>query len=121
MAVSYYFAVIFHCHVCVVVTDEEMKALPHWQVMPRPQRLHHIVEDFLAIWNTPVSHVLPLRRFFENITDLDLRNFYSDDCMMLLLLSEDVPLYCRTSYLQGQGIAPDTGTVYAAAKTELRL
>ena len=31
-------------------------------VLPVPDRLHHIVEDFLTEFDAPISHILPTRR-----------------------------------------------------------
>ena len=41
--------------------------------LPPPDRLHHMVEDFLAMWDTPLTHILPLRRFLETCIQKDMR------------------------------------------------
>lgn len=35
-------------------------------ILPKPVRLHHIVEDFLTEFDGVTSHVLPLRRYANN-------------------------------------------------------
>lgn len=49
---------------------------PDWP-LPRPDAIHHIVEDFLTDWTAPNAHILPLRRFLENCLSTDLRNFFA--------------------------------------------
>ncbi|XP_068672051.1 FAD-dependent oxidoreductase domain-containing protein 2-like [Montipora foliosa] len=49
-------------------------------VLPRPHRLHHVVEDFLTLWTAPTSHILPLRRFIETVVGGDLRSFFASTC-----------------------------------------
>ena len=39
----------------------EMDEVASHDVLPRPQRIHHIVEDFLTDFTAPTSHILPLR------------------------------------------------------------
>lgn len=61
-----------------------MKARPEKWSLPRPEKIHHVVEDFLTDWTAPSAHVLPLRRFLENCLQTDLRAFYSGlykECM----------------------------------------
>lgn len=45
--------------------------------LPRPNAIHHMVEDFLAEWDAPISHIQPLRRFLEYCLQTDLRAFYA--------------------------------------------
>ncbi|KAI0232319.1 FAD-dependent oxidoreductase domain-containing protein 2 [Lamellibrachia satsuma] len=85
-------------------TAEQMKARTKYEILPRPDHKHHIVEDFLTLWDGPVSHILPLRRFLETVTHRDLRNFYADDCFEMAMLHQTVPLYCQQHYLKGAGI-----------------
>lgn len=54
-----------------------MKLRPHGWPLPRPQALHHMIEDFLTEWDGPISHVQPLRRFLEHCVQSDLRTFYA--------------------------------------------
>jgi len=49
---------------------------PDWP-LPRPDAVHHIVEDFLTDWTAPNAHILPLRRFLENCLGTDLRSFFA--------------------------------------------
>lgn len=69
------------------------------EVLPRPSRIHHILEDFLTTWDAPQNHVTPLRRFFEAVTDYDLRHFYAEDCVGLMLTNRQLPLTCLSDYV----------------------
>jgi hypothetical protein len=72
--------------------------------LPRPARLHHIVEDFLTTWDAPLSHILPLRRFLDAVLDEDVRSYFADSCLTAALTHFDLPLACRSQFLQGQGL-----------------
>ncbi|KAK3705201.1 hypothetical protein QZH41_014001, partial [Actinostola sp. cb2023] len=48
--------------------------------LPRPDRIHHVVEDFITTWMAPESHIVPLRRFLEYIKHQDLRHFFAKSC-----------------------------------------
>ncbi|KAM4722839.1 FAD-dependent oxidoreductase domain-containing protein 2 [Rhinophrynus dorsalis] len=85
-------------------TEQEMKLRPEDWPLPRPQRLHHVVEDFLTDWTGPNSHVLPLRRFLENCLQTDLRAFYAETCLLFTLTQRKLPIFCQQSYLQNQGL-----------------
>ncbi|XP_032442656.1 FAD-dependent oxidoreductase domain-containing protein 2 isoform X1 [Xiphophorus hellerii] len=56
-------------------TEQDMKTRPHGWPLPRPKAIHHMVEDFLTEWDTPLSHIQPLRRFLEHCVHSDLRAF----------------------------------------------
>ncbi|XP_015768238.1 PREDICTED: FAD-dependent oxidoreductase domain-containing protein 2-like [Acropora digitifera] len=70
-------------------------------VLPRPHRLHHIVEDFLTLWTAPSSHILPLRRFIETVADGDLRSFFASSCFKIMMTHRTAPISCRNHYTQG--------------------
>jgi len=72
-------------------------------MLPKPQRLHHVVEDFLTDWSRDTAHVLPLRRYLESCVGRSLRNYYHDDCFQMQLLHRRMPVMCG-SYLQGGGL-----------------
>ncbi len=91
------------------------------EVLPQPDRIHHIVEDFLTTWDAPTSHILPLRRFLETVLDSDLRQFFAEDCLKMAMLFNEVPLTCANRYLQGVGITGTTQLVEAAYKAGLTL
>lgn len=73
------------------------------EILPRPTLMHHIVEDFLTTWNAPLSHVLPFRRFIENIIHTDVRQFFAEECLEMALTYASVPRTCE-QFLAGQGI-----------------
>lgn len=54
-----------------------MKLRPNGWPLPRPKAIHHMVEDFLTEWDSPISHIQPLRRFLEHCVQTDLRAFYA--------------------------------------------
>ena len=83
---------------------EDFLKLSSKQLLPRPTRLHHIVEDFTTTWDAPLSHVLPLRRFVEAVVDADMRHFFAEDCMALMLTHTDLPPRCKQESLaRGRG------------------
>lgn len=57
--------------------EEEMRLRPKGWPLPRPAAIHHSIEDFLTEWDAPVSHIQPIRRFFEHCVQTDLRSFYA--------------------------------------------
>eukprot|EP00794_Sanderia_malayensis_P008745 gene8745-9679_t len=69
--------------------------------LPTPDRLHHIVEDFLAFWNALVHHHLPLRWFLEFATEEDLRHFYAEDCFKIAMTNKKMPYFCDEHFLKG--------------------
>ena len=87
-------------------TKQDMESVTGDPVLPRPDRLHHVVEDFLTNWDGPNSHVLPLRRFLENILDQDLRVFFADDCFKFAMKFQNVPTSCKNFFLNREGSFP---------------
>ncbi|KAJ7382594.1 FAD-dependent oxidoreductase domain-containing protein 2 [Desmophyllum pertusum] len=70
-------------------------------VLPRPHRIHHIVEDFLTLWTAPSSHLLPLRRFIENVVSSDLRSFFASSCFKIMMTQKSAPVNCHNHYTEG--------------------
>ncbi|KAM9391930.1 FAD-dependent oxidoreductase domain-containing protein 2 [Pholidichthys leucotaenia] len=85
-------------------TEEEMKLRPSSWPLPRPKAIHHIVEDFLTEWDSPISHIQPLRRFLEHCIQTDLRAFYAESCFRLSLTHRRPPLFCQQGYLKQWGV-----------------
>ncbi|KAG8556325.1 hypothetical protein GDO81_018027 [Engystomops pustulosus] len=85
-------------------SEQQMDFRPHGWPLPRPDYIHHVVEDFLTHWTGPNSHILPLRRFLENCLQKDLRAFYSDHCFVFSLTHQTLPIFCQQVYLQNQGL-----------------
>lgn len=85
-------------------TDKDMRQRPVGWPLPRPEAVHHMVEDFLTEWDQPISHSQPLRRFLEHCLQTDLRAFYAESCFLLSLTSRNPPLFCHQGYLRKQGI-----------------
>ncbi|KXJ26579.1 FAD-dependent oxidoreductase domain-containing protein 2 [Exaiptasia diaphana] len=84
--------------------------------LPRPDRIHHIVEDFITLWTAPESHLLPLRRFFEYVKNQDLRHFFAKSCFKMMMTHETIPESCQLHYLQNQGL-PGTQMLFEAAQS----
>ncbi|XP_077490113.1 FAD-dependent oxidoreductase domain-containing protein 2-like [Amblyomma americanum] len=66
---------------------------------PVPDRIHHVLEDFLTRWTSPHLHIEPLRRFLESCLGIDLRRYRSTECFAKLLdgatdTSSPLPLSC---------------------------
>ncbi|XP_069510476.1 FAD-dependent oxidoreductase domain-containing protein 2 [Ambystoma mexicanum] len=85
-------------------TQKEMKLRPENWPLPRPDAIHHVVEDFLTDWTAPISHILPLRRFLENCLGTDLRNFFAESCFLFALTRRKQPPFCQLGYLKMQGL-----------------
>ena len=75
-------------------TDDYISKPNNW-ILPIPDKLHHIVEDFTTKFNAQKSHVLSLRRFIETCTGHDLRFFFGKQCMMLAMTTLNLPLSCQ--------------------------
>lgn len=89
---------------CLYVAAADMASRPSGWFLPRPVRIHHMVEDFLTTWQSAQAHILPLRRFFEACMQADLRNFDMDDCFYLSLTHRHLPVTCSHWDLHGQGV-----------------
>ncbi|XP_069087281.1 FAD-dependent oxidoreductase domain-containing protein 2 [Pleurodeles waltl] len=85
-------------------TEKQMKLRPENWPLPRPDAIHHVVEDFLTDWTAPLSHILPLRRFLENCLDTDLRSFFAESCFLFALTRRKQPPFCQLGYLKMQGL-----------------
>ncbi|XP_031455952.1 FAD-dependent oxidoreductase domain-containing protein 2 [Phasianus colchicus] len=85
-------------------TEREMRLHPPDWPLPRPDAIHHIVEDFLTDWTAPNAHILPLRRFLENCLSTDLRNFFAESCFLFALTRQKLPPFCQQGYARLQGL-----------------
>ncbi|XP_065194035.1 FAD-dependent oxidoreductase domain-containing protein 2-like [Sycon ciliatum] len=81
--------------------------------LPLPDHLLHLVEDFLTSWDAPVSHMLPLRRFLEEVTGMDLRSFFAETCFKYALTYSDLPKFCEQQYMQGRSVLISTPEMVA--------
>ncbi|XP_078483429.1 FAD-dependent oxidoreductase domain-containing protein 2 [Ciona intestinalis] len=64
-------------------------------VLPVPDRIHHILEEFTTKFDAHKTHTLQTRRFIEESLDVDLRNYFADQCFALSLLSSSLPAGCK--------------------------
>ena len=94
-----------------------MKSRSKKQVLPRPTALHHIVEDFLTLWDAPQSHISPLRHFLDHITDTDLCSRFAQHCFLEALLNSQPSVVCTDQYLQGQGMTATPDMVAVARES----
>ncbi|XP_059153473.1 FAD-dependent oxidoreductase domain-containing protein 2-like [Physella acuta] len=95
-------------------TEKMMNTKLADEVLPRPDKIHHIVEDFLTYWNAATSHILPLRRFLDIVRDTDSRAFFSQTCFKLAMTHGNVPPHCEENYLAGQGLAGHVSLIRSA-------
>ena len=65
--------------------------------LPRPHKIHHVLEDFLTVWTAQQSHILPLRRFLETILMKDLRHHHAHSCLLYTLTHSSPPSLCKNS------------------------
>ncbi|XP_078658664.1 FAD-dependent oxidoreductase domain-containing protein 2-like isoform X2 [Branchiostoma floridae x Branchiostoma belcheri] len=84
--------------------DDMLHRPPGW-ILPRPTSLHHVIEDFLFDFSSPVSHVLHLRRFLDGVFGLDTRNYFAESCFQMAMTHITVPKTCQEQYLRGEGLA----------------
>ena len=75
-----------------------------WENLPRPDRVHHTVEDFLTLFTAPLSHILPLRRFLESVFERDMRHYFAEECLQLALTHRMLPHMCQTYFMRGEAI-----------------
>ena len=75
-----------------------------WETLPRPARLHHMVEDFLTSWTAQLSHVLPLQRFLSAVVGRDVRSYFGDSCLLASLTHAVLPESCQQDFVQGHGL-----------------
>lgn len=83
---------------------EQMVNRPTKDILPRPTTLHHMVEDFLTHWDSPIAHIIPLRHFLGNITGADLRLRFSQQCFQAGLLYTQPSVACADFFLKEQGL-----------------
>lgn len=87
-------------HPVLYYYNGKIPALDEKGNLPRPHRLHHMVEDFLTEWVAPVSHLMPLRWFLEYCIGDDLRKFYAESCFEYAMTGMSVPYNCKEEYLR---------------------
>lgn len=75
--------------------DKDMSSKGQKDVLPIPDYVHHIVEDFLTDFTAPTMHLLPLRRFLEHILQSDIRKYDSTACLRQMMTSVTVPMSCN--------------------------
>lgn len=84
--------------------DEEILDRPKKWILPVPDRIHHLLEDFTTVFDSARIHILLVRRFFENVLGFDLRNFFAEHCMAAALTSAILPESCTHIDMRGHGM-----------------
>lgn len=84
------------------------------EILPRPSAIHHLVEDFLTLWDAPRSHITPLRHFLDHITGTDLRMRFSQACFLEAMVHDSSSAPCSDQYLTGQGLTASPDQLDAA-------
>ncbi len=107
-----------HNSVLIVYSVQQFLKKSPYEIMPPPDRVHHIVEDFLTLWEGRKSHILPLRRFIETVTDSDLRHFFAEDCLKMALVYNEVPNSCQ-EFNKGFGLTGTNEVILEAYKSGL--
>ena len=74
------------------------------QTLPRPVAMHHMVEDFLTLWDGPHTHLAPLRHFLDHVTAADLRSRFAQPCFMESMTNREPSAMCNDQFMQGQGM-----------------
>ncbi|CAB3988191.1 FAD-dependent oxidoreductase domain-containing 2-like [Paramuricea clavata] len=98
---------------------QPVKVLERDYSLPKPDRMHHIVEDFLTKWTGPFSHLVPLRRFLEQIQGEDLRNFFSQSCFKLAMTNANLPRRCKEYFMQGSSLPGESSILEIAQSQNL--
>ena len=91
------------------LTEAEMMTRWGKTSLPKPARIHHVLEDFLTVWTAQQSHILPLRRFLEYVTGMDLRHHYAHTCLYHALTNGHAPHLC--AWEAGRSVWPSHGVV----------
>lgn len=91
-------------HPVLYYYEGEIPPLVDTHYLPRPKRIHHMVEDFLTEWAAPLTHILPLRWYLEYCTRRDLRKFYAETCFKYAMTGTTSPIACEEEYLKGFGL-----------------
>ena len=82
-------------HYNVPFTHKQYLAKPRNFILPLPDRIHHIIEDFTTKFDAHATHILSLRHFISACIGQDLRFYYADQCMMLAMTRRTLPIGCR--------------------------
>ena len=70
------------------------------EILPRPDRIHHVAEDFLTTWMAPRSHVQHLRHFLEWCLQIDTRSYFPNTCFTIALTKQELPVGCKEQWIQ---------------------
>jgi thioredoxin reductase len=97
-------------------TATDMASRSNKETLPRPTRQHHTVEDFLSMWDTPLSHVKPIRLFIEDVVQKDVKQYFAEECFHLALTHKHLPRTCEV-YLAGQGLVGSEDMLLTAHAT----
>ncbi|KAK3089494.1 hypothetical protein FSP39_004045 [Pinctada imbricata] len=74
--------------------DNKMTSRKKRELLPKPDGLHHMVEDFNTDWSRPVTHVIPLRAFIGSMLNVSLAGFSQNECFLFSLSYDSLPQRC---------------------------
>ncbi|RDD41256.1 FAD-dependent oxidoreductase domain-containing protein 2 [Trichoplax sp. H2] len=77
-----------------------LKKLLEKNEMPVPDRIHHVLEDFLTDWSVYSHHGHYLKLFLEKIFKLDLDNYYAGNCFAFAMSFKKMPITCSKPTIQ---------------------
>ncbi|XP_076820048.1 FAD-dependent oxidoreductase domain-containing protein 2-like [Clavelina lepadiformis] len=90
--------ILYHYDRRITIADQVTR--PKKWILPVPDRIHHVLEDFTTKFDGHETHILGVRRFIEMNTGQDLRFFFAEQCFMLALTTTSLPLGCRPQVKQ---------------------
>ncbi|XP_059476682.1 FAD-dependent oxidoreductase domain-containing protein 2-like [Neocloeon triangulifer] len=85
-------------------TDWLQEDLSNGGILPRPEKMHHVLEDFLTQWTAPSTHVNPLRRFLESCVNAELKSATENACFVGELVSKGDRPTCADFRTRGHGL-----------------
>nr|XP_002127179.2 FAD-dependent oxidoreductase domain-containing protein 2 [Ciona intestinalis] len=89
--VIYYYGKLF-------TTADHIHKHKQW-VLPVPDRIVSLIEEFTTKFDAERSHVLMFRRFIEDSIGVDMRHWFANQCLKLSLTETNIPLGCQTPSL----------------------
>ncbi|RDD41254.1 FAD-dependent oxidoreductase domain-containing protein 2 [Trichoplax sp. H2] len=68
--------------------------------LPKANKIHHVVEDFLTDWSVYSEHGHYLKLFIENLFRKDLNQYYTSSCYELSMTFKSLPGSCKRQCIQ---------------------
>uniref|UniRef100_H2YH82 FAD/NAD(P)-binding domain-containing protein n=1 Tax=Ciona savignyi TaxID=51511 RepID=H2YH82_CIOSA len=64
-------------------------------ILPVPDTLVSLIEEFTTKFDAERTHVLMIRRFIEDSLGVDTRHWFADQCLKISLTTSNIPLGCQ--------------------------